>query len=339
MQYVVAFLLLALSIVSAAAHSAVRDRVQIIGNNVVADNGYPLRGTHISFDVNQNSSLWDLERMYSDSLWLELRDSFHLNTIRLMLSRPPQNWANGPGSDCFSPNYRCHYLNSVHPNGKSTLQIIDDLVNKAANFGMYIVIDYHPVGGYDQNDAENWWSTIAPRYKDRTHVIYELTNEPVAWAPNNYVPSDVAYQQSIFGYVRNLAPDTHLILWSFSKIDSGNLARSLVDSAIGIDYENASVGFHPYGAFNSLSVGNLRQQYPVINTESGGLNSSEISTRRDTNEQLGLSWIDLGGAKTDTYPLNPNGWPASEVYWPADPAATSRAASADTPLPPVLLAN
>jgi hypothetical protein len=70
-----------------------RNRVQIINNNVVADNGQPLRGEHIVLTFNQdpNNSLdgYLFDEMYDQSLWYNKRDNFNLNTVRLLISRPP----------------------------------------------------------------------------------------------------------------------------------------------------------------------------------------------------------------------------------------------------------
>ena len=38
-------------------------------------------------------------------------------------------------------------------NARTTLEVIDDMVDIASQLGMYIIIDYHPVGGYDEADA------------------------------------------------------------------------------------------------------------------------------------------------------------------------------------------
>ncbi|MEM7262112.1 MAG: LamG-like jellyroll fold domain-containing protein, partial [Planctomycetota bacterium] len=149
-----------------------RGRVQIVDNNIVTDNGLPLRGDTITL------ADWNLGIYLDPHHWLEFRDDFHLNTIRLLVSRPPQYFSGGPGLDCFTPNYTCYDLDDLVDGERTALELIDAAVDLARRVGMYIVIDYHPVGGYDEADALAWWGEIAPRYANETHVLYELANEP-----------------------------------------------------------------------------------------------------------------------------------------------------------------
>lgn len=310
-----------------------RGHVKIVDGNLVADNDRPLRGEHVVFapvegDPNSISNGWSREYMYDKDLWRVIRDTYRLNTVRLMMSRPPQNWFNGPGNDCGPDAYRCYALSYTHPNGKTTLQIMDDMVQIAADLGMYIVIDYHPVLGHDKGDARIWWGTVAPRYKDHTHVIYELINEP--WSVPSY-PSDlVDFEQELYQQIRAVAPNTHIIAWSFAN------NRSDISVAVGqggdIDYSNASVGFHPYewpeaaGELAAMknSITSLRQSYPVIATEIGG----DRKARVQDMEEMGISWIGLDnirglpGLENETEFPDVHG--VDEVTWEADPDAVDK---------------
>ena len=44
---------------------------------------------------------------------------------------------------------------------------------------MHVIINYHDVGSYEKEFLTKFWDLVAPRYRDRTHVAYELMNEPV----------------------------------------------------------------------------------------------------------------------------------------------------------------
>jgi hypothetical protein len=308
--------------------SGERGRVQIVqdGNGfykVVADNGYPLRGESIFMDDATGSTTggFALSFLYDDSYWLALRDDFHLNGVRLYMMRPPQNWSGGPGDDCFPPNYRCHTLDYLLNPPDTVLDILDDVVDKAAQMGMYIVIDYHPVGGYDVDDALNWWGVVAPRYQNRTHVIYEAVNEPVGWNAGNYTEADVQFQEDIYAYIRSLAPNTHIILWSFANCNGP--MKDKMDLAPDINYSNASGSCHPYSYLQS-DVDAVRSNYPFIHTEIG---DSVVKQDILRAESIGVSWLGLSMAQT--YGLNPNGFIPSEVTWPADPGAVTMA----TPTP------
>lgn len=309
-----------------------RGRVTIVGGNLVTENGRPIRGEHMVFANGispgfENSNGWSLELMYDRQLIRSIRDNYKLNAWRLMMSRPPQNWGGGPGNDCSPPGYRCYSLDYVHPNGKTTLQVMDDIVKIMADLGMYLVIDYHPVLGHDKGDASLWWSRVAPRYKDHTHVIYELINEP--WNEPSYPGDLVDFEESLYTQVRAAAPDTHIIVWSFPN------TRTDMSVAVGqgsdIDYTNASVGFHPYdwptdaGGLTATkeSISTFRQSYPIISTEIGG---DRLDRVRDM-EELGISWIGLDNVKglpglenaSDTHGIE-------DVFWDADPDAVDKTA-------------
>ena len=176
--------------------------------------------------------------------------------------------------------------------------------------GMYIIIDYHPVGGHDSPDAIQWWTQIAPRYKDRTHVIYELANEPVAWNAANYQADDIQFEEDLYSLIRSFAPDTHIILWSFAN-GTGPMLQ-MVNQGTDIDYSNASVGYHPYG-YDEQAIIALRSVYPTINTEIG----RDQDNMTGAAENLGMSWIWLNGA---VIPGRGGGnFSPSEVYWSTDP--------------------
>lgn len=289
-----------------------RGRVQVVSGNVVADSGYALRGEHIIFSDNVAPSTPDgwLDRMYDASYWSTLRDDFHFNTLRLMIMRPPQNWPGGPGNDCFYPVYRCYDLGYTLSHGRTVLETIDDVVNLAAREGMYIIIDYHPVGGLVMSDALEWWTVIAPRYKDRTHVIYEAANEPVAWNAADYTEEDIDHQNELYRHIRSLAPNSHIILWSFANATGPMLEQVL--AATDIDYANASVGFHPY-SYDESAVTALRQMFPVINTEIG----EDRLFKTEQAEAIGVSWIWLYGAHIEG--VTPDGLRPEDVFWPKDP--------------------
>jgi hypothetical protein len=295
---------------SAPPTGAERGRWQVDAqNNVVADNGYPIRGEHMVVSNYSGRDDYTILDIYDDALWREIRDDYKLNTIRLMLSRPPQNWDGRIGANCNSDNYRCYDFDYVFFNGATLLDVMDEAVNKAAEMGMYIVIDYHPVGGHIMSDFAAWWDVVAPRYKDRTHVIYEASNEPVMWGANDYTAQDIEDVGLMYQHIRALAPDTHIILWSFAQGDDD--FKATVQLGTGIDYSNASVGIHPYG-YNRPFVEALRDDYPMIFSEVG-LNRI-LATQN--HEQIGASWIWLDGIW--------NHEPGEIVTWQADPAAVDR---------------
>ncbi|MCA8959238.1 MAG: cellulase family glycosylhydrolase [Planctomycetes bacterium] len=304
-----------------------RGRPQLIGNDVRADNGLPLRGEALAFGP------WNLTKMYDLAWWTEIRDVFHLNTVRLFMYRPPQNYSGGPGVDCD----QCLDLDQLIDGAATTLDVLDDMVEIAGGLGMYLIIDYHPVGGHDVADALAWWPVVADRYRDRTHVIYELANEPVAWSASAYQPDDVQFEEDLFAVIRAAAPETHIILWTFAHM-TGNM-REKVDEGTEIDYANASVGFHAY-LDNLPGALELRSFYPAIQTEIGstlgaGTAHENLVDRTADHESHGFSWVWLNGAFTTGATGGPtDGLLPSEVTWTADPAATGDFTDATPPPTP-----
>ena len=293
---------------SVAQYRRARGRVRIANNTVVADDGVLLRGGHVALPAGstQYANFND-----DPNSWTRSRDNYNLNLVRLVCYRLPiPNWA----GQAFT-------VDEIIPH-------IDKAVDNAEAAGIYIIVDYHPVGGYDANDARDFWTKVAPRYKDRTHVLYEVTNEPFAWYPDTYARDQsalVSYEGGMYQLVRSLAPATHIILWSLSNIASSTpgAVAALVDKGSGILYDNASVGFHPYqwdaGVIDQLT--RLRQKYPVFDTEfeSEVFYSAPPATIQQM-EQLGISWVWLGD-KLFAGGSSPAPWP--QPFWPRDPAAVS----------------
>ena len=286
-----------------------RGRPQIISNTLMADNGWPLRGEHFVMSNNSGGAIYDgylFDTLLDQELWDTVRDDYHLNAIRILLSRPPQNWTPQLGNNCFPPDYRCLDFNYIMPNNETMISVLDSIVEQTAEMGMYLIIDYHPVGGHITQDAFDWWSFVAPRYANRTHVIYEAANEPVQWSAENYSAADVQFEVDIYQHIRSLAPNTHIILWSFGNSTGG--MKNKVDEGVGIDYSNASVSFHPYN-YSQPGTEELRVYYPILSTEIG----DNYPSHTQELEALGVSWIWLDGVFNNT--------PGQIVSWGLDPAA------------------
>lgn len=323
----------------ATATLPVRGRVRLISRTdpvdsskyiklVVAENGTPLRGENPRLfsksdgTPNPNASNADY--------WRRLAYTFRLNTVRVLIYREPQAFSGGCGFNCT--NFNTYSATDADTNkdgvldsrdtGKAkwdelmqkTIAALDIWVTNAAQNGFYVIVDYHPVGGIDMFDAREWWKVIGPRYKNYTHVIYELANEPVKWNSDLYTDADRAFQREMFQYLRGVAPDTHIILWSFaqSKVlnSGGPTMLDVVRATTGIDYGNASVGFHIY-SLKDVNVNNLKRAYPTIQTEMGGRSTADYDAHVANMERLGISsWVLLDGTLAGK---------EVTVNWPLDP--------------------
>ncbi len=295
-----------------------RGRVQIDGsNNIVADNGNLLRGgsMFLTDPAGSTSGANVLNHLFDYSLWRSYRDNFGSNSVRLYCSAPPQNFGGGPGAPCFphdNPPYRCYDLNYGLGYGKTALDVIDDCVDISRFMNMYLLLDYHPVGGYDESHANYWWGIIADRYKDETHVFYEATNEPVMWAASDYLAADVQYQEDIYAFIRAAAPNTHIVLWTFANA-TGDM-KGKVDEGSTISYANASVSYHPGGGYSESSVTTLRTSYPTMTTEL----STPFPGSVDDAEGLGMSWLGLNSFSTHSLG-SAGAYEYGELTWSRDP--------------------
>jgi hypothetical protein len=70
-------------------------------------------------------------------------------------------------------------------------------------------------------------------------------NEPQAWsAPYN--SNTLTMEKNAFAKIRGLAPDTHIMMMSYSQPNNWDKAASAC-AGLGIMWDNASVAFHTYG--------------------------------------------------------------------------------------------
>jgi len=305
---VVLSLLLSLLLVplvpTGAVHATARGRVQVQNGTVVADDGALLRGAH----GNANNMVYQ-----NLSWWLNLRDNYNLNVVRLDTRiTKPGNSANV--SDMIN-------LNDLFAK-------VDKAVDMAEQAGMYIIIDNHTscCGKSNPELMRRFWQYAAPRYRDRTQVIYEIQNEPGPGGARKYSEALINSEEEIYRLIRAQAPQTHIIVWSFAKTDADMLTT--VRQATGINYDNASVGIHPYTHLNRLNFAQIDRLksagYPLLATEFAkccGLDSA-AKTKQVWNylESNKISWVYLDLRFTATGfgnhgdgIANPGDWPKT---WP-----------------------
>lgn len=227
---------MALSLLVFDSFANMRGRVKIQGGNVVADNGTPLRGAPFFL------SIWDIPDMRDNeatfkAYFEDVVNSYHMNVVRI------SPWI---GDWTYMVKGQDHYENHK----TDYLYMMDKAVQWAEDMGIYAIINMHIQFGTAANvqKTKDWWDVVAPRYKNKTHVVFELLNEPNL---NDYDTSK-AYAENtmdeIYHHVRGLAPNTHLILWSPNNARKISLSelRSSSTGANTIDYGNASFGFHVY---------------------------------------------------------------------------------------------
>ncbi len=133
-----------------------RGRVRVGKGTVLADDGSLLRMVHGYVHDHFLPYYTDVQ------WWRAMRDVGHFNTVRVMafLGSWPKS--------------------TQVMDLKTLLPRLDGMVDLAAGAGLYLLIDNHSecCGNQDVPNDTAFWEAVAPRYKDRTHVFYELKNEP-----------------------------------------------------------------------------------------------------------------------------------------------------------------
>ena len=234
--------------------SQMRQRVKVVNKTVVSDCGTLLRGAAQGLDTPPNAYPWKREELSSIK-------AAGLNTIHI-----------------YGEMYQL-------PTG-SRMSQIDEAIQWAKEEGLYVILtigNWDRPGWYSLNDVKGFWSLYAPRYKDETHVIFEIMNEP---GDAGAADSLIEMEKEGYNIIKNAAPNSHIILMSYGSIFSGDKAiltdvRRL-EKLVKIDWTNTSIGFHGYGPSaeeQEISINTVKSfGYPMICTEFTPINKSVFDT-------------------------------------------------------------
>lgn len=193
-----------------------RGRVQVRDGNLLTDKGTRLRGLTLGVDTQPDLLL-------TQDTFERMSHELGLNAFHVYL----ENYGDETG---------------VHEARG------DELVEMTSAAGLYLVIG---IGGGDANGSfdlekvRSFWSHYAPRYAARTHVLFEIQNNPDVVCDGPYSDETLAMQREIYELIRAAAPSTHVALFSFMRLPSGAaLAANLDALADTVDWSKASVAFH-----------------------------------------------------------------------------------------------
>ncbi len=223
-----------------------RPRLNEAGTTFVADNGQLLRGHFTSTE------------------WSEPPPRENLAKIKALGSNAIHLYG-----EVFDANYPA---NGSQAPGYSAARI-DDVVKNTRELGLYLVLTIGNGannGKFNRDYVVDFWNFYAERYKDETHVVFEIQNEPVAWSPP-YSQAALDMEVAAYNAIRSHAPDSPILLFSYSVLGQGEAAIQDLNKIGGlIDWSNAGVAFHGYAGFKdtvaSIDV-ILNAGYPVFMTE------------------------------------------------------------------------
>jgi len=151
-----------------AAFAAAAGRPVIANGTVKTADGQLLRGCHAHIrSTNAITTFFtDINNV------IKLRDQAHMNVIRICLLTPDWGGLSTPDAQ---------------------IATVDAIVANCETAGIYAIINCHgpfPTDGVSAWDLKKFWSIYAPRYKDKTFVIYELTNETFPGTTPDVLPSN-----------------------------------------------------------------------------------------------------------------------------------------------------
>lgn len=264
-------------------------------NRLLSDKNTPLRGVSLSWDGGDNATHTSPAVLPTQSQLNDLSTVYGLNTIHVYLEM------------------NCPITGHHHPVGQNAA-ICDQLVDMAAQANLYVILT---IGCGNHNGqissmawAQQFWNFYAPRYKNRTHVIYETHNEPGPYNPAAWSTADWDNQVTLYNTIRSNAPNTHIMTCSFMSFNTGREALDGIGYMRwrGVDFSNASVAFHGYETMASVEACISEFKYDT----GGGMTPALICTEFDPGttysgfnnmiESHGLGWLEftfLGGSSGD----------------------------------------
>jgi hypothetical protein len=222
---------------------------------------------------------------------------------------------------------------------------LDPAVAWCQQNGFYCIIDWHEIGSWNTTDVNTrfraFWDLVAPRYKDLTHVLYELFNEPdgphdgfQASSWNNFKPT----MQTWVDHIKTMAPDTALIVGSplFDQYTQYIPANPITGSNIiythpiypnhlpggsVVDFQGnpvADTNLATKTAWMDTNFGNAANTIPVILTEWGyaltdvGFYLLQAKSRASFAEPL-MDYCESKGIHWTAWSLDPLSAPAMQT--------------------------
>jgi hypothetical protein len=244
---------LILLIISVAMFSQTpRGRVQIKDGTLITDRGTLLRGAYVSTDITQTLPL--------------KTDVSNIKTL---------------GLNCVHLYAECPEFQS-HGGERATL--VDSIVKWTGEDSLYLILT---IGGCNKNGQFNlafvkeFWNFYATRYKDETHVIFEIVNEPFSWsAPYDSVTLDM--ERTAYTIIRTLAPATHILFMSYSSpVNVVSVISDINALGSGIDWSNASIAAHGYGIASTEVISFIKTMkdagYAITFTEPASIQDKYVN--------------------------------------------------------------
>jgi len=168
-----------------------------------------------------------------------MKKNWNINTVRLAMYTAEYNG----------------YCTGDAANRQRLIKLIDDGVKYAEEAGLYVIIDWHILSDGNpmtyKKESLEFFKMMAKKYNGKSHVIYEICNEPNGAVTWNNVKT---YAESVLEVIRKYDKDAIVIVGSPTWSQDVDIAAA---DRISEKYGNVVYALHFYAATHGE---NLRQK-------------------------------------------------------------------------------
>jgi len=232
--------------------------LRVVGNKIVDANNVQVvfKGVNIADPQHLDTKANERPGVTARSVASLATDTYFAKVVRIPILPGNPNY---PTEGWFSPTNggESYFLKHVQP-------LVDELTSK----GIYVIIDLHYVSNYDTlySKAAEFWTYMAPKFKDNPYVMYEIFNEPIL--PDSWSTWKQTMAQPIVNLIRQAAPYNLVLVGG--PYWSSHMSGAVTDPVIG---ENLVYVAHIYSNQGptswSKNYGVLPDYSPMFVTEWG----------------------------------------------------------------------
>jgi hypothetical protein len=192
---------------------------------------------------------------------------------------------------------------------------IDDIVNWCEELGIYLIIDWHVLDPGDPNfyltsrgahtgAAIDFWKKMAVLYKSRTHLLYEISNEP------NGIPWNVTleYHNAVIFEIRNIDPDTVIIAGSGHFSQDIDLAYA---SPVQYPY-NVLYAFHFYAGSHGYLMPMFEEYSKLVPVFVSEWGLTDFTCMGDVNGEVAGQYLKIFAGSNSTPAISWTIWSFSD---------------------------
>jgi hypothetical protein len=262
--------------------------------------------------------LWSKEWQEEPAEYYAMMRGKGLNAVRIVLFDTWEKEAGYGATNWEDAAYR-----------KVAMARIERAVNYCSQNGLYAIINSHnKIPEFDVAYNQALWKYVAPEFRNRTHVLYEVDNEALSGTGINgtgqYADPIQRLQdlRDTFSLVRQKAPNTHVMVltpsgvsgWGFVDGMARMTAKFVSLPGATIDWTKTSVAYHLYHGDANLfpkaeNLRNFHAKYPGWPSENnfpGTVTAAQLGADpsdtwrsvsfgsdlyvNQTCERLGLGW-------------------------------------------------